>query len=119
MAVARPIETGHTIAELVLHCAAWEQWVAKKVKGEEPTLSDEENFPAIPTLTTGSWNTALDKLTESNATLRAAVATIDENKLDDVVTKGGWSLHALVMGVTQHHSYHAGQIMLLKKMLKK
>jgi uncharacterized damage-inducible protein DinB len=54
-------------------------------------------------------------LAESQQKLVDVIRSLDERRLDEPVTKDGPTLYVLLHGVVQHHVYHAGQIMLLKK----
>ena len=46
-ASARPIKNAHTIWELVLHIAAWDNAVLRRLGGVAVELSDTENFPPL------------------------------------------------------------------------
>src|SRR4029077_2088203 len=46
-AAARPIRSAHTLWELVLHVAAWDGAVLRRLDGVAVTLSDAENFPPV------------------------------------------------------------------------
>src|SRR5438046_9834488 len=46
-AAAHPIPNAHSIWDLVLHIAAWDDAVRRRTGGAAVTLSDEENFPSI------------------------------------------------------------------------
>jgi uncharacterized damage-inducible protein DinB len=117
MATRRPCPGAHTIAELVLHCTAWETWVCRKLAGEDANVSDAESFPAHESLDATDWEDMLNALAASHKALRSVVSEIEGQHLDDVISAGGWNVHGLVIGVTQHHAYHTGQIMLIKKVL--
>ena len=58
----------------------------------------------------------------ANAELVEAVASMDEDRLMDVIGNArslgsGVSRYVSLHGLVQHHAYHAGQIALLKKAL--
>ena len=60
----------------------------------------------------------------ANAELVEAVASMDEDRLMDVIGNArdrslgsGVSRYVSLHGLVQHHGYHAGQIALLKKAL--
>ena len=46
-AAARPVKNAHTIWELVLHIAAWDGAVLRRLGGTAVELSDAENFPPV------------------------------------------------------------------------
>jgi hypothetical protein len=47
-AAARPLEGRHSIWEMILHIAAWENVVKRVLVGEKKiSLSDEEDWPSV------------------------------------------------------------------------
>lgn len=115
-AARRPIESAHSIWELVLHISAWERIVRERLTSEtavEPT--DEENFPPVRDASEEAWKETLMRLEEGNRALRDRIAQLDEAQLDDIVPGAPYSVYFMLHGVIQHDLYHAGQIALLKK----
>jgi uncharacterized damage-inducible protein DinB len=106
-AAARPLARAHTIWELVLHIAAWDGAVLRRLGGVPVTLSDAENFPPVTDASETAWRKAL------------AVAVLPDARLADKVPgKEGehYTFYYMLHGVVQHELYHAGQIALLKKL---
>ena len=54
-AAARPIKNAHSIWELVLHIAAWDGAVRKRMTGVSVRLSAAENFPAVTETSAAAW----------------------------------------------------------------
>jgi len=118
-AAARPIAGAHTIWELVLHVAAWDGAVLRRLGGAAVELSDAENFPPVRDTSEGAWRAALARVRRGHEELVAAVASLPDSRLDDMVPgKEGahYTFYYMLHGVVQHELYHAGQIALLKKM---
>jgi len=118
-AAARPIAGAHTIWELVLHIAAWDGAVLRRLSGTAVTLSDAENFPAVTDTSDTAWRKTLAEVRRVHEELVAAVAALADSRLDEIVPgKEGahYTLYYMLHGVAQHELYHAGQIALLKKM---
>ncbi len=118
-AAARPIAGAHTIWELVLHVAAWDGAVLRRLGGAAVELSDAENFPPVRDASAAGWRAALAQVRRGHAELVAAVASLPDSRLDDMVPgKEGahYTFYYMLHGVVQHELYHAGQIALLKKM---
>ena len=114
-AAMRPIHGAHTIWELVLHIAAWKKAVARRLSGDRAELSEEENWPAIDDPSEAAWQQTLNVLKDSHRELLAAIARLDERRLDESIVEGMSSVYVTVHGVIQHDLYHAGQIAILKK----
>jgi len=118
-AAARPIAGAHTIWELALHVAAWDGAVLRRLGGAAVELSDAENFPPVRDASAAGWRAALAQVRRGHAELVAAVASLPDSRLDDMVPgKEGahYTFYYMLHGVVQHELYHAGQIALLKKM---
>ena len=115
-AAARPLELRHTIWELVLHMAAWEDKVRRVLRGEEMTsLPDEEDWPPIKDASEEAWKRAIDGLKRVHEGLVEALSGFDETMLDETVPGASYTFYNMLHGVVQHDLYHAGQIAILKK----
>jgi uncharacterized damage-inducible protein DinB len=116
---ARPIKGAHSIWELVLHIAAWDGAVLRRLGGVAVELSDAENFPPVTDAGDAAWRAALDRVRLVHEELVAAVAALPDSRLYQMVPgKEGahYTFYYMLHGVVQHELYHAGQIALLKKM---
>jgi uncharacterized damage-inducible protein DinB len=114
-AAARPLPKAHRIWEIVLHIAAWERFVLRAMRGEVVKLTPEEDWPLVTDTSETSWRLALGDLRHGHLELRAALETMLESRLNELVPGREFSLYFLLHGVIQHDLYHAGQIALLKK----
>ncbi len=109
-ALARPIPGSHTICELVQHLTAWKSAVVDWLGGSTREVSDEENFP-----TRTDWSAALDGLKRAHATLLAAVAALDDSRLEKRLSTRNYSVYVALHGLIQHDAYHSAQILMLKR----
>jgi uncharacterized damage-inducible protein DinB len=114
-AAARPIATAHSIWELVLHVAAWERVITRRLRGEKLTLSDEENFGHITSANENAWREAINALRQNHHELINAVSSLPESKLSETVPGKDYNLLFMLLGAVQHAAYHGGQIGLLKR----
>jgi uncharacterized damage-inducible protein DinB len=119
-AAARPIERAHTIWELVLHIAAWDDAVLRRLGGVAVTLSDAKNFPPVTDASEAAWRKVLARVRRVHEELVAAVVALPDSRLDEIVpgkeNEGAhYTFYYMLHGVVQHELYHAGQIALLKK----
>jgi uncharacterized damage-inducible protein DinB len=118
-AAARPLKNAHSIWELVLHIAAWDGVVHRRLGGETVTLSDEQNFPAAKDTSENAWRSTLAQVQQVHADLVRAVAAFPDSRLGEKVPgkdPAHYTFYYMLHGVAQHELYHAGQIALLKKM---
>ena len=118
-AAARPIKNAHSIWELVLHIAAWDNAVLRRFGGVAVELSDAQNFPPVTDASETAWRKALAEVRRVHEELVEAVSVLPDSQLDEMVPgKEGahYTFYYMLHGVAQHELYHAGQIALLKKM---
>ena len=114
-AAARPIAGVHSIWELVLHIAAWDKAVAKRLAGDRAELPDEEDWPAVDDISDEAWQQALETLKSCHHELHEAIGRVADARLDQPILEGMPSTYGTLHGVIQHDLYHAGQIAILKK----
>jgi uncharacterized damage-inducible protein DinB len=118
-ASARPIKNAHSIWELVLHIAAWDGAVRRRMTGVAVVLSDQENFRPVTDTSDATWSRTLEQVRRVHDELIAAVSNFPEARLaEQVPGKQGahYNFYYMLHGLAQHELYHAGQIALLKKM---
>lgn len=112
LAFARPAPGRHSVAEIALHHAYWATQIAAKLTGSQPApfpLEGEDWFE----LNDGSrlaW-------TAVRATLAAAQARLSQ-AVQAPSPLGEAERFDLVIGITGHAAYHAGQIQLVKKLVE-
>jgi uncharacterized damage-inducible protein DinB len=115
-AAARRIAGAHTIWEIVLHVAVWEDVGRRRLKGERiGELAAAQDWPAVGETSETAWKTTLEALERGHHALRQAILEIEESKLEETVPGKNHSVYVMLHGVVQHDLYHAGQIALLKK----
>ncbi len=114
-AASKPISNAHSIWELVLHIAAWEDAVKRWVRGESYDVSDEQNWPGIKNTGDPAWEKTLDALEKGHMELREVISRLSDADLDKILKEPKSSVYQLLHGVIQHDLYHAGQIAVLKK----
>lgn len=114
-AARRPIKGAHSIWELTLHIAVWEDVVRRRALGEKFQPTDAQDWPAVGAKTPAAWAAAIRKLKAGHAKLREVVASYDDARLDQPMVPGGSSAYVQFHGAIQHDLYHAGQIAILKK----
>ena len=116
-AFARPLAQSHTIWELVAHMTFWETEVRKRLEGATAPPDEKLNFPEMPVPGAAQWQRVLQDFRTSNIGFRAAVAALNDARLEQPLSAPNKSVYVEVHGVIQHHLYHAGQIALLRKNL--
>src|ERR1700742_4156613 len=75
-AAARPIHSGHTIWELTLHIAGWENVIRRRLGGEACSLSDGDNFPDVKDTSESAWHKTVDSLKQGHEQLLKTILTL-------------------------------------------
>ena len=115
-AAAHPLPDVHSIWELVLHIAAWDDAVNRRIVTRKAVkLTDAQNFPPVKDKSRVAWNEALAGLEKTHVGLARTVAALPDARLTERVPGKSYNLYFMLHGVTQHELYHAGQIAILKK----
>ena len=114
-AAARPFDGIHSIWEIVLHIAAWERAVLRRLNGDRAQLPTEEDWPLVAATTDEAWEQTRQALKQGHDDLQSTIAVLDESRLDQPIIEGLASVYVTLHGIVQHDLYHAGQIAILKK----
>ena len=108
---ARRVHGRKTVWEQVLHAAYWKQRVLNKLTGPARFPRRGSNWPPLPPKPDdAAWLADVELLRTIHRDLRAAVASLPPKRLDGTTA---W----LIQGAAAHDLYHAGQIMLLRRMM--
>jgi len=99
-----------------MHMTFWENVAAQRLTGLRAGLVEELNFPAMPAATEENWRKTLQQFHASNRSFRQALAKLDPAKLDQLTAAGKRTFYGEAHGILEHHVYHLGQIVLLKKL---
>jgi uncharacterized damage-inducible protein DinB len=133
-AAAHPVKGAHSIWELVLHIAAWDEVTVRRAEGntvivwdevtsrrtERNTIifTDKENFPPVTDTSEAAWRETVERVKATHTRLVMTVAAFPDSRLMEQVpgkTQDYYNFFYLFSGIVQHELYHAGQIALLKK----
>jgi uncharacterized damage-inducible protein DinB len=114
-ASAKPLHDVHSIWELVLHIAAWDNAASVRLTGQICQPEGEDNFPPVPEVTEAAWQEAISSAKRTHAALIKTVKALPNSRLRDRVPGKRYDFYHMLHGIVQHELYHAGQIALLKK----
>jgi uncharacterized damage-inducible protein DinB len=114
-AAAKPLPDVHSIWELLLHIAAWDGAVLRRLGGQKARLKAAQNFPRVPKPSEAAWREAVAQAKRTHDALVKTVAALPDSRLRDRVPSKRYDFYHMLHGVVQHELYHAGQIAILKK----
>lgn len=112
-----PKAGSHSILQLVLHIAYWEEVVLRRFNGEivNAPLNSPDDWPTNRKLNDSDWQAVLTRLQASHMALRQAIEECPNEKLSQKVPQRSHDYYTLLHGIIHHCVYHGGQIALLKK----
>jgi hypothetical protein len=114
LAFWRPAPGRHNIAEIALHHAYYARAVRAKLTGAvpEPIGVDGDDWFALPNDTRLAWPEILALVDTEQRRLAETVAEIGAGRAGSPLSPG--ERFDLVLGITCHAIYHAGQVQLVK-----
>jgi hypothetical protein len=113
----RPAKGRHNIAEVALHHAYWAGQIDSKLSGKPAAsfpLSGEDWFE-VNNGQDLSWKAITETLDAVQARLAKTVKSLAGGKGNSPLSER--EQQDLVIGITGHAAYHAGQIQLIKKLI--
>ena len=119
-ATARPVANAHSIWELTLHIAVWDEVARRRLAGEVVQPTPEQDYPPIKDTDARAWEDTQAHLRRTHDALVQAVAAMPDARLAEKVPgkdPDDYTLYYMLHGIVQHELYHGGQIALLKKAL--
>ena len=116
-ACERPLPSGHTIWELVLHIEVYVQAACEVVSGVPmPKIyATPSDWPPVSDTSAAEWNAATGRLFQSAEQLAKGIEGFTDERLTDTVPGREYDFYYLFHGIVQHSLYHGGQIAMLKK----
>lgn len=108
------------IAEITVHCAYWKYTLRRRIRGDKRgsfALKGSNWFKLPPRPSDGQWREYVALLDREHDSLLETIATTPWSRMSAAVGSES-KLVQLVYGAALHDTYHAGQIQLIKAMLK-
>ena len=112
----KPNPSRHSVAEIAVHHAYHLHNVHARLTGQEasPFLLAGDDWFALPSASDLSWKQIQALVESSHTRLLDAVRALAEERIRSPLSPP--EQFELVLGITSHAIYHAGQIQLLKKL---
>lgn len=118
----RPTPGRHSIWELTVHAAYWKYVAIRRltrVRRGSFELKGSNWFARDGRLIAAQWRADLRLLEQSHHTFRDVVSRLTPRDLSRTPPGAEFDNFGLVSGVAAHDLYHAGQIQLLKRLMRK
>lgn len=114
------IDKLHSIAELVYHINYFARVVTRVLEGEPLMGKDSESFDCTPIHNSSDWEELKNRTWEEAEKFISLVENLPEAELPKLMADEKYgSYQRNLIGIIEHSHYHLGQIILLRKLLKK
>ena len=121
MIARRPGKNRHNIWEVVVHCAYWKYIVWRRITGKKRgsfPLKGSNWFKRPLTSSAREWRKDIALLEQCHRRLLEAIGTLRREDLKKFPARSRVSNEEIIFGIAAHDIYHAGQIQLLKRMMR-
>jgi len=121
-ALWRPGAGRHNVWEIVLHAAYWKFCVRRHVSGRRDVKFPRQGsdwFELPEPADAAQFKADLALLAREHAALRQAVSDLPASRLKKTPPGLRWRYEQYVYGIASHDLYHAGQIQLLKRLMRR
>jgi hypothetical protein len=116
VAGALPDGVSHSVFQLLNHMTFWQDWALKWLDGQAPPLPNHAagSWPggAAPG-TRAEWEAAVGRFQSGLKGLRDQVG-----KADPLAKRGRTTRLSMLRTMASHNSYHAGQVVMLRKLFR-
>ena len=114
------VENFNTIASITFHINYYLAGVMEVFKGGDLTIRDKYSFDAPEIKSESDWNQRKEKLLTDSEDFIQLVQHMEPQRLMDVFVKEEYgSFYRSIDVIMEHTYYHLGQIVLIKKKLRK
>jgi uncharacterized damage-inducible protein DinB len=121
-AVWRPAPTRHNIWEIVVHTAYWKYIVRRRLLGEKKgsfPLKGSNWIKRPLEMTEKAWRNDIRLLAGMHQSMCKAIVLLKTSDLNRKPAGSKVSNVSIISGIACHDVYHAGQIQLLKRLMKR
>jgi hypothetical protein len=121
-ALRRPQRGRHNIWEVAVHAAYWKYIVRRRLTRDASLAFPRGGsnwFPAPRRADQPAWRGELALLKAQHRQLRAVIAGFPPERLAARGWRSRWTNEQHIYGIASHDLYHAGQIQLLKRLVRR
>ena len=115
----KQVGTLNSISTIVYHLQYYVITVTKVLQGEKLNSKDELSFIHPPVQSAEDWSHFLETCWKEAEIFEELIRKLDDEKLWEYLTAEKYGIYFRnLMGIVEHHHYHLGQIVLLKKLIR-
>ena len=110
--------SGHNACEILLHIASWLEIARDRLEGRVVDPTAEQDWPPPHDPGAAAWAAAKRRLGTAYEAVDRALAGLSDADLERGAPGKDYTLYFLAHGVIQHSLYHAGQIVLFRRLME-
>jgi uncharacterized damage-inducible protein DinB len=117
----RPTPDRHNIWEIVVHTAYWKYIVRRRLLGEKKgsfPLKGSNWIKRPIVMRENAWREDIRLLDEMHNSLVEAISQLKQSDLNRKPSNSKFTNSSMISGIAYHDVYHAGQIQLLKRLMR-
>ena len=114
----RPAPGRHSVRELAIHAAYWKYRVRRRLTGDEEAVFALPGSDWFKRERGRSWAQELALLADEHKRLRTAVTSLSNRRINQPLLSNGATAAYLIRGIAAHDLYHAGQIRMLRRLMR-
>jgi uncharacterized damage-inducible protein DinB len=120
LALDRPVNSDHSIAEIVAHMAFWQQWFLDRCDGRHVPAPPRAEL-GWPPVAAGMWSAVLTRFQDgfSRALLLSDNETRRTERVDPPIEFGPldhYTIEDALIHVSLHNAHHLGQVITLRQL---
>ena len=117
-----PFPNAHSIWEIVLHLDAWIEFFSGALEGVPippwPSMPYERDWPRVTAASDDAWQASVRSLFRHHLEFAERMQSFGDERLESAVPGRSYNFSRMFQSASLHAAYHAGQIALLKKMIR-
>lgn len=121
-AACRPGKNRHNIWEIVIHCAYWKYTVRRRILGEKrgsfPLRGSNWFKRPDGKSNETEWRKDINLLNDMHMSMVEAISKLKDADLFRTPHGSKFDNRSILTGIAMHDVYHAGQIQLIKRLIK-
>jgi len=109
----------NTIASLVHHLMYWNGVIVQRIQNRNPEIPAVNGYDVEPPTSEKDWQLLVEQVKHSFAELADAIKQFQPERLNEPTNFGQSTFSKNLFGIVEHAYYHLGQIVILKKFVKR
>jgi uncharacterized damage-inducible protein DinB len=116
---ALKVDNLNSIWQITNHMIAWREKLLERIMDKSVEVPDNNFIYEVEDTSEKAWTDTIKKFERSQEDIISFLSKSNDMMLEKISPASGYSYFELAMAILLHDAYHLGQIVLIKKLLKK